>query len=588
MWRQVTAERGREQRPRRSSPTRCATATRSSSSPPSWWPRARRASTVLAWLRDPDLLARDRARACSTRSGPAARRSRGGEDPQRRGRAAARRAALPARRVRRPVGDADEDDRSATGRRAVHELATSFEQERAAPPADRECAGHADWTAADPPRSRTTATPTCSSTRPRTSPRCSGGWSAAAAAARPGRSSATRPSRRGRTRREAAAARDAGACTTRTGTSSTSRRTTATPAEIFELRRAVRRAGRSRRRPPGGGPLDRHRADDHQVAPHERAAAVRSAVRDGLSACTGRAPCPTPVGGRRCLDRGRAGWRHLAVVAPDASSPTSATGSPATWARGRSPAAGAGDTKGLEFDSVVLVEPDADRGRVRHRASTLYVVLTRATRLLAVVQTSGRWRQASVTTSADDPAPCRARRAARPRGVGAHPDRRGDPRHGDRLGRRFATNGSPTSRWRTARRRGRTVDRLVACPSARSASAASRRTTTTRRWLVVETRIEQHLDLDEPARRASATPASSSPTAGGFEIQDDAYAELVGRIIRDEIGHGEGANLVIGRHYRAQLADWEPRAALAVLGRLLRARARRLLDLRASSPATAT
>ena len=32
---------------------------------------------------------------------------------------------------------------------------------------------------------------------------------------------------------------------------------------------------------------------------------------------------------------------------------------------------------------------------------------------------------------------------------------------------------------------------------------------------------------------------------GGFDIDDDAYAELVGAIIRDEIGQGEGANLVI-------------------------------------------
>src|SRR6185436_19988412 len=49
----------------------------------------------------------------------------------------------------------------------------------------------------------------------------------------------------------------------------------------------------------------------------------------------------------------------------------------------------------------------------------------------------------------------------------------------------------------------------------------------------------------------------------------DAYAELVGAIIRDEIGQGEGANLVIGRHYRAQVADWGADTALAVFRRLL-------------------
>jgi phenazine biosynthesis protein phzE len=60
---------------------------------------------------------------------------------------------------------------------------------------------------------------------------------------------------------------------------------------------------------------------------------------------------------------------------------------------------------------------------------------------------------------------------------------------------------------------------------------------------------------------------------GGFEASDQEYAETVGRIIADEIGNGEGANLVVGRHYRAQLADWGPETgaakALTVLRRLL-------------------
>ena len=44
---------------------------------------------------------------------------------------------------------------------------------------------------------------------------------------------------------------------------------------------------------------------------------------------------------------------------------------------------------------------------------------------------------------------------------------------------------------------------------------------------------------------------------------------MVERIIEDEIGNGEGANLVVGRHYRAQLADWDTRKALTVFRRLL-------------------
>ncbi len=56
---------------------------------------------------------------------------------------------------------------------------------------------------------------------------------------------------------------------------------------------------------------------------------------------------------------------------------------------------------------------------------------------------------------------------------------------------------------------------------------------------------------------------------GGFETSDEDYAAVVDRIIRDEIGHGEGANLVVGRHYRAQLRDWSVAKALTVLRRLL-------------------
>src|SRR6478752_2393086 len=56
---------------------------------------------------------------------------------------------------------------------------------------------------------------------------------------------------------------------------------------------------------------------------------------------------------------------------------------------------------------------------------------------------------------------------------------------------------------------------------------------------------------------------------GGFDTGDEEYGELVDSIITDEIGQGEGANLVIGRHYRATVADWGADKALTVLRRLL-------------------
>jgi phenazine biosynthesis protein phzE len=55
----------------------------------------------------------------------------------------------------------------------------------------------------------------------------------------------------------------------------------------------------------------------------------------------------------------------------------------------------------------------------------------------------------------------------------------------------------------------------------------------------------------------------------GFDIADDEYARIVGRIIDDEIGNGEGANLVVARTYRARIKDWGPGKALTAFRRLL-------------------
>ena len=52
------------------------------------------------------------------------------------------------------------------------------------------------------------------------------------------------------------------------------------------------------------------------------------------------------------------------------------------------------DTKGLEFDGVVVVEPDAITDESGSGWRTLYVVLTRATQRLTTVGTTDRWRAA--------------------------------------------------------------------------------------------------------------------------------------------------------------------------------------------------
>lgn len=51
------------------------------------------------------------------------------------------------------------------------------------------------------------------------------------------------------------------------------------------------------------------------------------------------------------------------------------------------------DTKGLEFDGVVVVEPDGITDEAIAGWRTLYVVLTRATQLLTTVGTTDRWSQ---------------------------------------------------------------------------------------------------------------------------------------------------------------------------------------------------
>ncbi len=57
---------------------------------------------------------------------------------------------------------------------------------------------------------------------------------------------------------------------------------------------------------------------------------------------------------------------------------------------------------------------------------------------------------------------------------------------------------------------------------------------------------------------------------GGFGETDAAYADLVRCVMREDIGNGAGANFVIPRWYRAQIAEYAPRKALAAFAHLLR------------------
>ncbi|WP_432055241.1 anthranilate synthase family protein [Streptomyces sp. bgisy022] len=58
-------------------------------------------------------------------------------------------------------------------------------------------------------------------------------------------------------------------------------------------------------------------------------------------------------------------------------------------------------------------------------------------------------------------------------------------------------------------------------------------------------------------------------TDGGFDVDDEEYARVVGRVLREEIGRGEGANFVIRRTYEGRVPGFGRADALALFRRLL-------------------
>ncbi|MFF5019232.1 anthranilate synthase family protein [Streptomyces sp. NPDC001165] len=56
---------------------------------------------------------------------------------------------------------------------------------------------------------------------------------------------------------------------------------------------------------------------------------------------------------------------------------------------------------------------------------------------------------------------------------------------------------------------------------------------------------------------------------GGFDVDDGEYGEIVGRVLREEIGRGEGANFVIRRTYEGEIPGFGRADALALFRRLL-------------------
>ena len=115
---------------------------------------------------------------------------------------------------------------------------------------------------------------------------------------------------------------------------------------------------------------------------------------------------------------------------------------------------------------------------------------------------------------------------------------------------------------------GHIADRLVAVPFRQVVERGFEAHDDGTPLVVVDIESEREFSVAEVIEAIDEVPVEFSDR-GGFETDDEEYGRLVTTIIEDEIGQGEGANLVVGRHYRATVADWGADKALAVFRRLL-------------------
>ncbi|MFI2211563.1 anthranilate synthase family protein [Streptomyces sp. NPDC020141] len=85
--------------------------------------------------------------------------------------------------------------------------------------------------------------------------------------------------------------------------------------------------------------------------------------------------------------------------------------------------------------------------------------------------------------------------------------------------------------------------------------------------------VEESHTLD-PAEVLDALPQARAALGdAAFDLDDDAYADVVRRIIREEIAPGAGANFVIRRDFTARIDGFGPAEALTLFRRLLTAEA---------------
>jgi phenazine biosynthesis protein phzE len=84
--------------------------------------------------------------------------------------------------------------------------------------------------------------------------------------------------------------------------------------------------------------------------------------------------------------------------------------------------------------------------------------------------------------------------------------------------------------------------------------------------IVLRVRDHEVLPKADALDRLPDVPISLSGTR--FDVDDSAYAELVRRVVADEIGSGEGANFVIRRSFLAEIENYGPAQAFTFFRRL--------------------
>ena len=115
------------------------------------------------------------------------------------------------------------------------------------------------------------------------------------------------------------------------------------------------------------------------AAGDDLAATVRAELASLLGEVAGTVAVVVPLARRLEVSGWLSSWEEFADAAPHAATPETAGDDRIVVLTGI-------DTKGLEFDGIVVVDPEAIEAESPTGRATLYVVLTRATQLLTLIR----------------------------------------------------------------------------------------------------------------------------------------------------------------------------------------------------------